>query len=625
MCGIAGIYNKLGLAPDRSIVKSMSDAIAHRGPDAEGFHIGAFAHLASRRLSIIDLGAGSQPVYNRSKTCCIVFNGEIYNFEPLRKELEARGHTFHTRTDTEVVLNAYCEWGEECLKRFKGMFAFAIWDSIKKELFLARDRFGIKPLYFSEMADGTFLFASEIKALLRHPRLEKKAWPKAVDNLLTFGFNTAPNTFFEGIKQLLPAHFMKIGRSGTTFREYWDIDLDSAPIEASFEDIAEEFRARFEEAVRIGVISDVPVATYLSGGIDSTSITGMYSRLSGQKITTLTITFENAGYDETQYSRQAARFFDTSYKEFKCSIGADEINSLVYHLENPVVSLLNLPFFLLAKEAAKLGIKVVLTGDGADEIIGGYDYFKLVKSMAFIEKTGSPCREGMLRRIYPNISTPSETETMYLHQRILSDRFPYPHPAIPYRFQEFQPKQKLYSREFAQHLGALAPADPFFFDIGRTAHRSLLDQSLYIETKMRLLNLTLLLADKMSMANSVEARPLFLDHELVDFLFRVPSCFKMLGLCEKYILKKSMEGIVPAEICKRRKQPFQPPPKWFVEASGDLLLECLRPRKVKDAGYFDPRYIEFILSEYKNNSRIDYSSLIVIVFFIQLWHELFFG
>jgi asparagine synthase (glutamine-hydrolysing) len=552
MCGIAGIYNKNEIALDHGIIKAMSDALAHRGPDAEGFHFDRHVHLASRRLSIIDLDAGSQPVYNNAKTCCIVFNGEIYNHASLRDELASLGHTFRTRTDTEVVVNAYCEWGEQCLSRFKGMFAFAIWDSIKKELFLARDRFGIKPLYYSELQDGTFLFGSEIKALLQHPRLERRVYVNAIDNLLTFGFNTAPHTFFEGIKQLLPAHFMRVGPKGVSFKEYWDIDLDAPMLEGTIDEITEELRARFKEAVKIGVISDVPVATYLSGGIDSTAITGMYSRLSGQKITTLTITFENAGYDEREYSRKAAEFYDTRYNEFECSIEPDEIKNLVYHLENPVVSLLNLPFFLLAKEAKGLGIKVVLTGDGADEILGGYDYFKLVKAMAFIEKTGSACRENVLKRIYPHLRAPYETETMYLHLRLLSNRFPAMHPALPYQFQEFQPKHKLYSREFAQSLKANPATNPFYFDVGKTAHRSILDQALYIEAKMRLLNLTLLLADKMSMANSVEVRPLFLDHEFVDFLFRIPPCFKMLGLSESSPFSRRRDGLSRRQvICYR--------------------------------------------------------------------------
>lgn len=625
MCGIAGIYNGTGISPDTSTIRAMSTSLSHRGPDEEGFHIGNHVHLASRRLSIIDLGAGSQPIYNHEGTACIVFNGEIYNYLSIREELISRGYVFRSRTDTEVVLNAYREWGERCLDRFNGMFAVCIWDSVQRELFLARDRFGIKPLYYSELPDGTFLFASEIKAILRYPAVKKQIRRNAVDNLLTFGFNVAPYTFFEDIKQVLPGHFMRMTSRGRSYVQYWDIDLESPLLDCCAEEIAQEFRSKFEESVRIGVIADVPVATYLSGGIDSSSITGMYSHLCGQKIKTLTILFENAGYDEREYSKKVSDFFDTEYLEFDCSIQPDEILDLVYHLENPIVSLLNLPFFLLSKKARETGTKVVLTGDGADEILGGYDYFKVLKAMAFIDRSESDFRKSVLRRIYPHLAAAYNLDSMYCMLKIAAARFPVSHPAAPYRYQTFQFKQKLYSPEFAMQNKHSPPDEPFFFNTEVLAHRSLMDQALYIEIKMRLLNLTLPLSDKMSMANSVEARPLFLNHDFVNFLFRIPPHLKMLGLSEKHILKRSMMGLVPEEICKRRKQPFQPPAGWFIEAAGELLRDCLSSDKIRKLGCFDPEFVSLMLSEYDRNSKTGYSDLIVAVFFVQLWHEVFFG
>jgi asparagine synthase (glutamine-hydrolysing) len=623
MCGIAGIYHKSGINADKGIIQAMTAALVHRGPDEEGFHYDGNVHLGSRRLSIIDLSAGSQPVYNHDGSKCIIFNGEVYNFLAIRQELIALGYNFQTHTDTEVILQAYGAWGEKCLDRFNGMFAFSIWDAKEQELFLARDRFGIKPLYYSLLGDGTFLFASEIKALLRHPAIRKEIYPTAINNLLTFGFNLAPHTFFQNIKQVLPGHFCRVSPAGVSSTLYWDIALDTPWLQADQEEIGELFRDKLAAAIELGVIADVPVASYLSGGIDSSAITGIYSQQASHPIKTITITFAEAGYDEREYSRKVSDYFQTENLEFQCAIEADEISNLIYYLENPLGTLLNLPLYLLSKKAREAGFKVVLSGEGSDEILGGYDYFKLLKSMAFIARSGSDGRKIILKRLYPELASSFEVELQYLRLKINSNEFPVAHPAIPYRFQEFPFKRELYSPDFIQTLRDNPLDNPFYFDLKKMSHRSLMDQALYLETKLRLLNLTLLLGDKMSMANSVELRPLFLDHNFVDFIFQIPSYYKLRGLNEKYILKKSLSGFLPPEICQRRKQPLQPPAPWFIKTAGDLLKDCLHPRKIKEAGYFNPEFVSSILAEFEKNSRIDYSGAIVVVFFMQLWHEIF--
>jgi asparagine synthase (glutamine-hydrolysing) len=624
MCGIVGIYNFEGVSAGPDVIHSMSARLSHRGPDDKGFHITGQVHLASTRLSIIDLNTGAQPIVSADGRFCIVLNGEIYNFRSVRKELESLGHSFSTQSDTEVVLHAYRQWGEKSLDRLSGMFAFCIWDAKTREIFLARDRFGIKPLYYASLQDGTVLFASEIKALLEYPGLPRLPHRQAVENLLTFGFNIAPHTFFECILQLLPGHFMRVGPRGSALRQYWDVDLEAPLLEDGIDAIVEQFRSHFERSVREGVIADVPVATYLSGGIDSTAVTGMYSRVSGQKVKTVTITFDQADYDEREFSRKASQFFDTEYLEFPCSIEPDEISRLAYALENPIVSLLNLPLFLLSRKVRESGLKVVLTGDGSDEILGGYDYFKVLKTMHFIGDGESECRKTMLKRLFPQQTASYQLDSVHCMLKIAGERFPVPHPAVPYRYQGFQLKERLYASDYKDWIRTSAPDAPFFFDVEKIAHRPLMDQALYLELKMRLLNLTLPLADKMSMANSVEARPLFLDHEFVNFLFRVPSHWKMLGLNEKFILKRSMKGIIPDEICQRKKQPFQPPARWFIDAAGDLLRECLSEDELKDAGYFSPSFVSHMLQEHEKQSRIDYSGLLVTVFFVQLWHRTFF-
>lgn len=603
----------------------MSLSIAHRGPDEEGYHVDRHAHLASRRLSIIDLQTGSQPIYTGDRTRCIVYNGEIYNFQSLRQELISLGHVFQTRSDTEVILHAYSQWAEECLTRLNGMFALCIWDTRTRELFLARDRFGIKPLYVSELSDGTFLFASEIKALLQHPSIKKQLYPNAIDNLLTYGFNIAPHTFFEGIKQVLPGHCIKITGRGMKTTQYWDIDMEATVFAAPGDELSGMFREQFTRTVKQSLVADVPVAAYLSGGIDSSAVAGVYSKLSSEKVSTITITFDNAGYDESEYSKKVSGFFGTENIEFKCAIQPEDIRSLIYYLENPLVSLLNLPLFLLSKKTREQGIKVVLSGDGADEVIGGYDYFKLLKAVQFIERTGSSFRKNILRRIYPNLASDHDAELKYIQLFSASSMFPVLNPALPYRFQEFQQKAALYSPDFARLLESTDMGSPFFFSPEKIAHRPLLDQALYMDIKMRLLNLTLPLSDKMSMANSVEVRPLFLDHELVNFCFRIPHHYKIQGMSEKHILKKSMAGLLPPEICRRKKQPLQPPGKWFVEAAGGLLLDLLSPEKIKETGYFSPAFVDSLLSEYRQNPLKDTSDMLVVLFFVQLWHDTFLG
>lgn len=623
MCGIAGIYNPLGVNLDETVIRRMAAVLAHRGPDAEGFLVEPQVHLTARRLAIIDPEAGPQPLTTEDGRFHLVFNGEIYNFRRLRRELADLGRYFTTRTDTEVLLEAFAVWGPECFTRFKGMFAAAIWDKRKSELTLVRDKFGIKPLYTARMADGSLVFGSEIKAILGHPLAPRELNPAAIDNLFSYGFNPAPGTFFRGIDQLLPGHYLVLSQDGVREVEYWDIDLDSPLIDGTLDELAEEFREKLSRAVELGLVADVPVASYLSGGIDSSAITGLYASASRMPIKTVSIVMEEAGYDESGFARLVSRYNRTDHTEFTCSIDPGEIRNLIYHLENPIVSLLNLPLYLLSKKAREIGVKVALAGDGADEIIGGYDYFRTLKAMAFIGETDSPLRRTIMERVDPQLKTDFDRKLRHAILQIRGTKFPCPHPAMPYRYSQFQLKEELYSNRYVSLLEHSPPGPDLPFDPARIAHRSLIDQALYIEIKMRLLSLTLPLSDKMGMANSIELRPLILDDELVDFLFRLPDRYKIHGMNEKYLFRRSMAGLVPDEVRARTKQPLQPPAGWFIQAAGDLLEESLSPEKIKEYGYFDPEFVARARSEYEIGGRIDYSGLIVVIFFVQLWHEIF--
>jgi asparagine synthase (glutamine-hydrolysing) len=618
MCGIAGFFNPDGITRDHEILGSMAEAIAHRGPDHQGLHRDAHCALASRRLAIIDLDGGNQPVVHRATGMILVFNGEIYNYKALRVELANLGHAFHSRSDSEVLLAAYAQWGAGCLERLNGMFAFAVWKPRDRTLFLARDRMGKKPLFYTHLPDGTLVFASEIKAILQYPGVHRGMNAVAMDRMLDYGFNLAPETFLEGIRQVMPAGFLAAGRKGLREEAYWDIPMNARERDMDEEEAAEGLRHHLLEAVRARLVADVPVASYLSGGIDSSSVTGLYAHLSNAPVHTLSITFEDAGYDERHFARLVSDAFGTTHHEFLCSIEEGEIEKLVWHLETPLVTLLNLPLYLLSRQIRDMGFKVVLSGDGADEILGGYDYFKLLKLMAFIGRNETPARANLLRRVFPAIPSAQQAWMQYAALK----GFPSPHPALPYRFQAFQMKGQLLSDTFVERLlprlgerdGEL-PAVP--------GHASLMNQALYLESRMRLPNLTLPLADTMSMANSVELRSPFMDHRLVEYVFSLPARFKMRGLNEKHLLKRSFRNFLPPSICSRRKQPLAPPGKWFVRMFRERIGDSLSSQAVRRKGYFRPEFMQHMLREFDADSPMDYSGVLIVAFFVHLFDDLF--
>jgi asparagine synthase (glutamine-hydrolysing) len=618
MCGIAGFFNTGGVAPDRKTLAAMAEALAHRGPDHQGLYQDAHCGLASRRLAIIDLDGGNQPLVHEPSGMVLVFNGEIYNYQSLRVELASLGHAFRTRSDSEVLLAAFAQWGEKCLDRLVGMFAFAVWQPASRNLFLARDRLGKKPLFYTDLPDGTLVFASEIKSILHFPGIRRSMDVLAMDRLLDYGFNLAPGTFLEGIRQVLPANFLTAGHGGRREGRYWDIPMDAPVQDLSEDEAAEGLRHHLVEAVRARLVADVPVASYLSGGIDSSSVTGLYAHLSNAPVRTLSITFEEAGYDERHFARMVADAFGTSHHEFLCSIEEGEIENLVWHLETPLVTLLNLPLYLLSRQIREMGFKVVLSGDGADEILGGYDYFKLLKLMDFIGKRETPARANLLRRVFPGLASPQQAWMQYAALK----GYPASHPALPYRFQAFQMKGHLLSDAVVERLlprlearEGDRPAVP--------GPRSLLDQALYLESRMRLPNLTLPLADTMSMANSVELRSPFMDHRLVEYVFSLPGRFKMRGLNEKHLLKKSFRTFLPPDICRRRKQPLAPPGKWFVRMFRDMIGDSLSAGTVRRKGYFRPEFTEHMLREFDADGPLDYSGVLIVAFFVHLFDDLF--
>ena len=617
MCGIAGFVHPRPNPSDSEIIRAMASRLVHRGPDHEGLYQDTLCALASRRLAIIDQAGGNQPMQDAEHGQILVVNGEIYNFRELRAELTGLGHVFRTASDSEVLLAAHVHWGENCWARLDGMFGAAIWDQKRQRLTLARDRLGKKPLVYTVLADQTLVFASEIKALLRFPGVQAAMNPVAMDRMLDYGFNLAPSTFLDGIQQVMPGSILEYERGGLNARTYWRLDLEQPVADLSMAEAAEELEFRLTQAVRARLVADVPVAAYLSGGIDSSSVTALYAKLTDTPIHSLSITFEEAGYDERHFARLVSEHCGTIHHEFLCSIEEHEIADLIWHLETPLVTLLNLPLFLLSKQIRSMGFKVVLSGDGADEILGGYDYFKLQKLMAFIGRHETPARANLLRRLHPTL-TPAQAWMHYLRLKA----YPEVLPALPYRFQAFQLKSQLLSDAFLDRL--VPRLDERAMDIPSVPDsRPLLDRALYLETRMRLPNLTLALADTMSMANSVELRSPFMDHHLVEFLFRIPHHYKMRGLNEKYLLKRCSRSFLPPEIPARRKQPLAPPGKWFVKKFRTMIGDVLSAETVRAKGYFRPEFTDHLLAEFDADGPVDFSGVLVVAFFVHLWDDLF--
>ena len=619
MSGIAGRYNPDGLSDDRENIIAMSEKIIHRGPDGEGYHIDSKAHMAVRRLAIIDPEGGSQPMYAAEGRYCIVYDGELYNYKEIRKELQEKGHVFTSSSDTEVILKSYMEWGKSCLLKFRGMYAFCIRDIKADTIFLVRDRMGIKPLYYAKTRDGTFVFASEIKAILAHDGIGASLYLPALDNLFSFAFCVAPYTFFEGIKQVLPGTWLEVSRKGIIEKEYWDIDIHGSFFDASFSDIACQLNEELRKAVRYSMVSDIPVATYLSGGIDSSAVTGICSALSNRKISTISITFDESGYEESSYARHIAARFATKHHEFKCSVTEEDVFKFVYAMEDPLSSLLSLPLYMLSRKARELGFKAVLSGDGSDEILAGYDYFKLIKSMDFIGRgIEGGCRVNILRSIFPGLQNRIQADIQHMFLK----RFPVYHPAFPYRFNLYPDKEKLFSKEYLKKYSEGDRQELFFFDVNKLDGAPFLNQALYMETKMRLLNLTLPLSDKMSMANSVEVRPCFLDHDFVNFVFKIPPEYKLSVLNEKHILKESMRGFLPDAVRLRKKQPLQPPGQWFIKTIKPLVEHYLSKEVTESKGYFNHIVTDKLLKNSAEESMV-LNAIAVTVLFVHMWDDIF--
>jgi asparagine synthase (glutamine-hydrolysing) len=611
MCGIAGILRLDGAPIDRDQPERMISTLLHRGPDGKGVHIASPIALAHARLSIIDLAGGTQPMCSMDGRLWITFNGEIFNYIELREELLAKGHRFATRSDTEVILNAYREYGEDCVQHFNGQWAFALWDVAARRLFLARDRMGIRPLFYAQNK-GAFLFASEIKALIASGEVPAEIDLQGLDQIFTFWVTLAPRTAFRDIFQLPPGHFMTVEDGHIRTRQYWNLSYAEDPALAAVpeERLAEQLLDLLEDATRIRLRSDVPVGAYLSGGIDSSVTTALAKRIAHDDLRTFSIEFEDTEFDERLYQQEASAFLRTQHNSVCCysSDIARVFPQVIRHAEQPVLRAAPAPMFLLSQLVRDCGVKVVITGEGADEVLGGYDIFKEAKIRQFWgRQPESSLRPLLLRRLYPYMEGIQRQPDAYLRHffRVTPENLASPFFSHLPRWDLTVRLKLLLSedvRETVSRFDAIAEMAemlPTDFEkwnyFGRAEHleaRHLMPG--YILSSQ---------GDRMAMAHSVEARHPFLDYRLVQFAAKLPAEVKMRALDQKHLLKKACRGLIPSTILRRPKQPYRAPDgkNFFGLAEADYAAELLSPEVIRQFGIFDPKAVSLLVKKFRTN------------------------
>jgi asparagine synthase (glutamine-hydrolysing) len=614
MCGIVGIWNRKRKEPvSTEMLGKMISVVRHRGPDDIGIYQSGDIGLGHARLSIVDLAGGHQPMTNEDGSLWVVFNGEIYNHPELRAGLVKKGHVFKTSSDTEVILHQYEELGEECVSTFNGQFAFALWDTKTRKLFLARDRMGVRPLYYTEH-QGRFFFASEIKSIFADESIPRALDPFALDQIFTFWFPIAPRTGFQSIMELAPGHTLSVSENGIHARRYWRLNYplnnkSSLPEPSREREYADELIALLDDAVRIRLRADVPVGAYLSGGLDSSIITALAVRHIHDQLKTFSIAFEDESFDETTPQSKVVSHLATEHCRFFCRTSEVGLGfeSALWHTERPVLRTAPVPMMFLSGGVKQSGIKVVLTGEGADEILAGYDIFKEAKIRRFwAQIPGSRIRPQLLRRLYPympGIQTQTPAYIKAFFGQGLTDTVD-PFYSHRLRWHVTSGLKRLYSEDMKERLkGYDAIADlreelPMEF-----SEWDSLCQAQYLEAAYLLPGYILSSqGDRMGMANSVEGRFPFLDHRVVEFACQIPSYLKLKGLREKHILREGANNLLPPGVLNRTKQPYRSPDHLAFFPNGkpqDAVEKTLSIRNIETAGIFSKNSVENLILKAK--------------------------
>jgi len=631
MCGICGIvFAERAGRPEKATLERMAARMRHRGPDEQGFYVAEGVGLGHARLSIIDLEGGTQPLFNETGEIAVVYNGEIYNFLELREQLEARGHTFATRTDTEVIVHLYEEFGDECIERLRGMFAFALYDRRNHRLLAARDRLGKKPFYYA-LRGGRLVFASELKALVVHPEISREIAPLALDEYLTFQYVPSPRTILRCVEKLAPAHALVFEKGTLRTWRYWR-PLYFPKRRVSADEAGREALEKIDDAVRCRLVSDVPLGCFLSGGIDSSIIVAMMRRHVTGTLRTFSIGFREAGFDEIPYARAVARHFETRHEEFVVEADAAALlPRLVWHYDEPFADPSALPTFLLA-ELTRRHVTVALNGDGGDESFAGYERYADCGFAVFNswQRIPRPLRRLLIgptaRALHAVLPGSGRLELLdYVNRSSLlgeNERY-----CEAMRFFRQEQKRRLYRPEFAALLRAEGARDPMervlrrMAELGDRAHRldrmSLADLTAYLPDGL------MVKADRATMAHSLEGRSPFLDHHVVEFAARLPAELKMLGGVTKGLLRKYAAPLFPPGHLDRPKKGFTLPIReWFRDGLYRLGCELLLSHRLAERNLFDTDYIRLLFDQHRRGSQNHHYRLWALVCF-ELWCRTF--
>jgi asparagine synthase (glutamine-hydrolysing) len=626
MCGICGIFYTNNEKPvDDNLIKAMCKVIAHRGPDDQGTYVKDSVGLGSQRLSIIDLDSGKQPIHNEDETVWIVFNGEIYNYLDLTRLLANRGHKFYTKSDTEAIVHAYEEFGDEFVQHLNGMFAFALWDGRRQRLLLARDRTGIKPLYYAQF-NGALLFGSELKTILAYPGFPRSVDLTSLNEYLSFEYVPTPRSIFQGIAKLPPGHFLSYENGQLHLTQYWDMHLERSETSASKDlySVQEELLEILRDSVRKEMISDVPIGVLLSGGIDSSAVAALMCEAAPGKVKSFSISFDDPSFDESRYARLVAHHLGTEHSELTLtpSIMLDLIPHLAEFMDEPLGDSSFVPTFLLSQFTHQY-VKVALGGDGGDELFAGYSTLQSHRLVQYYEHLLPgfvrwkiiPCFANQLPVSFNNISFDFKVK------RFISGR------GIPYIVRHHIWLGSFSANEKKQLLQPwLLVNEKNTYDIAFQHQRNnraenLINQILYCDFKLYLEGDILTKVDRASMANSLEVRVPLLNHTLVEYVVNLPVDLKLHGLTTKYILKRVMRNRLPAAILRRGKKGFNMPvAKWLTGALRPLTEDLFAPEHLKQQGLFEAGYIHSLLDEHLAQRR-DNRKLLWTLLVFQLWYE----
>jgi asparagine synthase (glutamine-hydrolysing) len=613
MCGIAGIFDtRQRREVDRNLAQRMNDALAHRGPDGDGLHFEPGLALCHRRLAIIDVATGQQPLYNEDGSVVVVYNGEIYNYQSLIPELQALGHTFHTRSDTEVIVHAWETWGEACVERFRGMFAFALWDRNRETLFLARDRLGVKPLHYALLPDGQLLFASELKSLVLHPTLDRAIDPLAVEEYFALGYVAEPRTIYGAVRKLPPAHTLTIRRGAPmpAPREFWDVRF-STHSAISLEEACAELNRRLEDSVRLRMISEVPLGAFLSGGVDSSAVVATMARVSAEPVNTCSISFDDAAYDETRFAQLVATRYATRHRvDHVASDDFGLIDELARVYDEPYADSSAIPTYRVC-QLARRHVTVALSGDGGDESFGGYRRYRLhlmeERLRSALPRAVRRPVFGLLGRLYPKADwAPQVLRAKTTFEALARDSVEAYEQTMGFVREPL--RRRLFSARFQASLGGYRAAEVFARHAARAGTDDPLALVQYLDLHTYLVGDINTKVDRASMAHSLEVREPLMDHPLVEWLATLPSTFKVRGTEGKFLLKKAMEPHLPHEIMYRPKMGFAVPlARWLRGPLRERLRSAVLGEALAATGMFDQGTLQHLLDAHASGRR-DYST-----------------